>query len=149
MWNPIYVNKPWDSDILICKHSTTSRNYQHTNISKHEKKWLHNQDILIHQLSTTSGITSILANLSVKPYVPYIDTILNYTHIQVLHKFGEYKHTGISKHKNQWPHSLIIQVYKYSITLENTSIHAHPNMKINDIITWLYMHTNTLLLWRV
>jgi hypothetical protein len=66
---------------------------------------------------------------------PNIDIILSHTYIQVLHNFGEYKHTYIFKHKNLRPHSLVIQAYKYSTTSENISIQAHPKMKINDIIT--------------
>jgi len=83
---------------------------------------------------------------------PYIYTYvmwLSYTHIQTFHHLKEHKHTCVSKYKNQWPQSLVIPGYKYSTTLENTSIHAHPNMKINDIITWLYKHPNIPLLRRI
>jgi len=64
-----YIYKSWDSAILISKHSITSESYRHTSISKHGYTWLYNQDILVHRLPITSGITSKLAYLSVKPYV--------------------------------------------------------------------------------
>jgi hypothetical protein len=42
-----------------------------------------------------------------------------------------------------------ILVYNHSTTFGSTSIHASLNIKISDLIAWLYKHIDISLLWRI